>query len=97
MNIIRQILTVWEQWIQILAARNEYVNIFFFFEHTDKFLPFFFLALIEVVLAVLIPTFKFELSNKEIYWNFTGVQYPTVGTESTKAEMFLRLSLLKSL
>ena len=58
MNIIRQILTVWEQWIQILAARNEYVNIFFFFEHTDKFLPFFFFGIDRGCLGSPNPDFQ---------------------------------------
>ncbi|KAJ3490087.1 hypothetical protein NLI96_g1671 [Meripilus lineatus] len=50
----------------------------------------------KVVLSVLLSTFKFEMSSKEIFWNFAGVQYPTTGTKSNKAEMFLRVSLHKS-
>ena len=48
----------------------------------------------EVVLAVLLQTFKFELGDKPIVWNFSAVEYPTVGTESPKPEMPLVLSLL---
>ena len=59
---------------------------------TDEFVP-----MSEVVLSVLLSTFKFEMSSKEIFWNFAGVQYPTTGTKSNKAEMFLRVSLHKSI
>ncbi|KAI0373129.1 cytochrome P450 [Pilatotrama ljubarskyi] len=49
----------------------------------------------KVVLAMLIPAFKFELSDKPIYWNAAGVAYPTVGAESNKSEMPLRVTRLK--
>ncbi|KAI0628868.1 cytochrome P450 [Trametes polyzona] len=46
----------------------------------------------KVVIAILLSTFKFELSDRPITWNSSAVIYPTTGEESTKPEMFLRLS-----
>ncbi|KAL1947168.1 hypothetical protein VTO73DRAFT_14129 [Trametes versicolor] len=48
----------------------------------------------KVVLATLIPAFKYELSDKPIEWNAAGVAYPSVG-ESRKPEMPLRVTRLK--
>ena len=36
----------------------------------------------EVVLAVLLRSFEFSLSEKEIVWNLGGVNYPTVDASS---------------
>ncbi|KAI0355161.1 cytochrome P450 [Trametes cingulata] len=49
----------------------------------------------KVVLATLLPAFKFELTDKPICWNAAGVAYPTVG-DSDKSEMPLRVTLLKA-
>ncbi|GBE84055.1 Docosahexaenoic acid omega-hydroxylase CYP4F3 [Sparassis crispa] len=49
----------------------------------------------EVVLAVLVPKFTFELTAKPIVWNMAPVRYPTVGKESVKAEMPLKVGLFK--
>ena len=46
---------------------------------------------LEVVLAVMIRAFKFSLSDKEIYWNMATVIYPTVGKESPKPELYLKV------
>ena len=51
--------------------------------------------LAEVVLAVLISNFTFELSDKEIVWNNAGVAYPSVGRESKKPELPLKVSPLR--
>lgn len=48
----------------------------------------------EVVLAVLLPKFSFELTDKPIVWNSSAVNYPTMGEESTKPEMLLRVKAL---
>ena len=45
----------------------------------------------EVVLAVMLQCFKFRLSDKEIVWNLAGINYPTVGSKSTFAELPLKL------
>ncbi|KAL6306620.1 cytochrome P450 [Sparassis latifolia] len=50
----------------------------------------------KVVLAVLLPNFTFEPTGKPIVWNIAGVQYPTVGNESTRAEMPLKVGLYKN-
>ncbi|TBU47494.1 cytochrome P450 [Dichomitus squalens] len=51
---------------------------------------------LKVVLSVLVANFNFELSDKEIVWNNAGVAYPTVGKESSKPEMPLKVSVIRS-
>ena len=46
---------------------------------------------IEVVLSVMLRSFKFSLAEKEIYWNMGGVYYPTVGKIDNKPAEFLKL------
>ncbi|TFK81801.1 cytochrome P450 [Polyporus arcularius HHB13444] len=48
----------------------------------------------KVVLAVLLTSFSFELTDKSIVWNSSAVIYPTMGEESTKPEMLLQLESL---
>ena len=48
----------------------------------------------EVVLATLLPAFTFELTGDEITWNFSAVNYPTMGEESAKPEMRLKVMAL---
>ena len=57
----------------------------------------FFSRCAEVVLAVLLSTFRFELSDKSIYWNLAGVVYPSVQKEGSEAEMPMKVTLLKSI
>ena len=45
----------------------------------------------EVVLSVLLSSFEFELTDKEITWNFGAVTFPTMGLDSKKPEMLLRV------
>ncbi|KAL6306606.1 cytochrome P450 monooxygenase [Sparassis latifolia] len=49
----------------------------------------------KVVLSVLLPSFTFEITEKPILWNLAGVRYPTIGAESLKAEMPLKVGLFK--
>ena len=49
----------------------------------------------EVVLSLLLSNFKFDLSDKPIVWNNAGVAYPTVGRDSRKPEMPLKVSVIK--
>ena len=49
----------------------------------------------EVVLSVLLPMFRFSLSNKEIVWNVSFVKYPTVGKKSNRPSMPLKLEFFK--
>ncbi|PIL34530.1 cytochrome P450 [Ganoderma sinense ZZ0214-1] len=48
----------------------------------------------KIVLATLLSIFAFELSDKEITWNSAAVMYPTMGEESMKSEMLLRVKAL---
>ncbi|KAM5541911.1 hypothetical protein V8D89_004221 [Ganoderma adspersum] len=47
----------------------------------------------KTVLYVLVSSFKFELSNTKIYWNFAGVTYPATSKDSGKPEMWMNVSL----
>ncbi|KAI0791332.1 cytochrome P450 [Abortiporus biennis] len=48
----------------------------------------------KVVLSILVSTFKFELPKQEIYWNFGGLQFPTMGKSAhEKPQMYLKVSL----
>lgn len=49
----------------------------------------------EVVLAVLIENFRFDLTDNDIYWNSTGIQYPSVGCTDEKGQLPLRVSLVE--
>ena len=49
---------------------------------------------VEVVLVVLLPRFSFELTDKPITWNSSAVNYPTMGEESSKPELLLRVRVL---
>ncbi|KAI0370603.1 cytochrome P450 [Pilatotrama ljubarskyi] len=49
----------------------------------------------KVVLAVLISTFTFELTEKPIYWNMAGVQYPSVDPEGKSPELPMKVGLVK--
>ncbi|KAI0657157.1 cytochrome P450 [Cubamyces menziesii] len=49
----------------------------------------------KVVLATLLPAFKFELSDKPIAWNVAGVAYPSIG-DSSKPEMPLRVTRIEA-
>ncbi|KAI0347504.1 cytochrome P450 [Trametopsis cervina] len=49
----------------------------------------------KVALSVMLRAFRFHLSDKEIYWNLAGVNYPTIGKESNRPAMILRLEPLK--
>lgn len=48
------------------------------------------------MLAVLLSAFKFERTDKPIVWNYSAVEYPTVGAKSEKPEMPLKMSLVSS-
>ncbi|EPS99479.1 hypothetical protein FOMPIDRAFT_1096252, partial [Fomitopsis schrenkii] len=50
----------------------------------------------KVVLSVLVSNFTFEFSDKPIEWNIGAVMYPTVGKESNKPELPLKVGLYKS-
>ena len=47
----------------------------------------------EIVLAILVSSFHFDLGEKPIYWNFGGVSFPTSSRNGDKPEMFLSVSM----
>ncbi|PIL33302.1 cytochrome P450 [Ganoderma sinense ZZ0214-1] len=47
----------------------------------------------KTVLYVLVSSFKFELSDTQIHWNFSGVVYPATSKDSAKPEMWMNVSL----
>lgn len=54
-------------------------------------------CLTEVVLAVLLSSFKFTMNerSKQIVWNMAGIMYPTVGKHSKFAEFPMSLTPLE--
>lgn len=44
-------------------------------------------------MSTLISTFKFERSDKPIFWKFAGIAYPALSKESMKPELNLKVSL----
>ncbi|KAI0333049.1 cytochrome P450 [Cubamyces sp. BRFM 1775] len=46
----------------------------------------------KVVLSLLVSSFKFELTDKPISWNTSGVSYPTMSEDSDKPEMLLKVT-----
>ena len=54
------------------------------------------MRLAEVVLAVLLRSFKFSLGDEDIVWNLAGVNYPTVGKSSIKASLPMKVEILRS-
>ena len=42
----------------------------------------------------MLTTFRFELTDQAVVWNFSVVDYPTMGEHSTDAELLLKLSPL---
>lgn len=47
----------------------------------------------EIVLAILVTSFQFDLGEKPIYWNFGGVSFATYSRDGDKPEMFLSVSM----
>ena len=44
-----------------------------------------------MVLAALLSSFSFDLTDKPVAWNASAVLYPTMGEESTKPELLLKV------
>lgn len=47
------------------------------------------------MISELIANFSFESSDTPVVWNLSGITYPSVSKESTKAEMWLRVRRLR--
>ena len=45
----------------------------------------------EVILSVLLGSFKFEPSGKPVVWNFASVSYPTIGPNDLKPTLPLKV------
>ncbi|EKM49766.1 uncharacterized protein PHACADRAFT_214286 [Phanerochaete carnosa HHB-10118-sp] len=84
-----------ERWLQPLPKTlgeahvpGIYANLMTFLGGGRACLGFKFSQLeMKVVLAVMLRSFRFLPGDKEIYWNLAGINYPSVGKESAKAEM----------
>ncbi|KAI0350833.1 cytochrome P450 [Trametes cingulata] len=50
----------------------------------------------KVVLAELLTHFSFELSEKPIVWNLSGIAYPSTSEESSKPELWLKVRKLST-
>lgn len=48
----------------------------------------------EVVLSVLLEYLEFSPSGKEIYWNYSGIVFPSVGTTSTDPKLPLKVKMI---
>lgn len=44
---------------------------------------------------MLISTFTFELTEKRIYWNMAGVQYPSADPQGEHPELPMKVGLVK--
>ncbi|RPD56021.1 cytochrome P450 [Lentinus tigrinus ALCF2SS1-6] len=49
----------------------------------------------KVVISELLADFSFELSEKPVFWNLSGITYPSSSLESTKSELWLKVRRLK--
>lgn len=79
------------QWLQVLAARDESVALSVVCIGVSATNC----ASAEVVLAVLISTFTFELTDKPIWWNMAGVQYPSVDADGDHPGLPMKVGLVK--
>ncbi|TBU38974.1 cytochrome P450, partial [Dichomitus squalens] len=88
-----------ERWLSPLpAALDEarlpavYSNIMSFSGGSRSCIGFKFSQLeMKVVLSALLAAFEFELTDKEIVWNSAAVSFPTMGLQSEKPEMLLKV------
>nr|BED42987.1 cytochrome P450 monooxygenase [Trametes versicolor] len=89
-----------ERWLAPLPAAVEnaaipgvYSNLMTFMGGARSCIGFTFSQLeMKVVLSEIIANFTFSPStDKPVIWNFAGVTYPTVSTESMKSELWLKM------
>ena len=48
----------------------------------------------EVILADLLASFRFSPAAKDIYWNMESVSYPTIGKDSNKPSLPMKVEPL---
>ena len=82
------ILRVPLQRLPVRTARDEYVHLSLgIYSALTRFRP------AEVVLSLLLSHFTFEFSkDKPVYWNHSGVIYPSLEKDSDQPQMWLRVS-----
>ncbi|KAI0720735.1 cytochrome P450 [Cerioporus squamosus] len=93
-----------ERWLKALPETVEQAAIPGVYSHLMTFLGgvrscvgFAFSQLeMKVVISELLANFSFELSEKPVYWNLSGISYPSLSLESTKSELWLRVRRLDS-
>ncbi|OJT07575.1 Leukotriene-B(4) omega-hydroxylase 2 [Trametes pubescens] len=92
-----------ERWLQplpdaVLEAKipGVYANLMTFWGGGRACMGFKFSQLeMKVVLAVLISSFTFELTEKRIWWNMAGVQYPSTDQRGEHPELPMKVGLVK--
>ncbi|KAI0676514.1 cytochrome P450 [Trametes maxima] len=50
----------------------------------------------KIMLSELIANFAFEVSDIPVVWNFSGIVYPSISRESTKAELWAKMRRLRA-
>ncbi|CDO68425.1 hypothetical protein BN946_scf184707.g6 [Trametes cinnabarina] len=89
-----------ERWLEPLPTALEdaripgvYSNLMTFSGGSRSCIGFKFSQLeMKVLLSLLISSFKFEATGQPVDWKYSAVSYPTMGEESTKPELLLRVT-----
>ncbi|KAI0828708.1 cytochrome P450 [Trametes gibbosa] len=92
-----------ERWMQplpdaVMEAKipGVYANLMTFWGGGRACIGFKFSQLeMKVVLSTLISAFTFELTDKRIWWNMSGVQYPSVDAKGEHPELPMKVALVK--
>ncbi|KAJ3548741.1 hypothetical protein NM688_g5258 [Phlebia brevispora] len=92
-----------ERWLDSLPSAVKeakvpgvYANLMTFLGGGNSCIGFKFSQLeMKVMLTVLLSSFKFMPSGKDIHWNLAGVSYPTIGREGRKPAMPLHVQHLR--
>lgn len=50
----------------------------------------------EAILVMLLSRFTFAPSDKDIYWNLAAIQYPTVGKDSPRSQLPMKVGFVES-
>ena len=50
----------------------------------------------EIILSLLLSNYSFEPTGKPVLWNLSAVVYPTMGSESEKPELLLKIKALQA-
>ncbi|KAI0764612.1 cytochrome P450 [Trametes elegans] len=79
--------------VEKASVPGVYNNLMTFLGGTRSCIGFHFSLLeMKVVLSELIANFAFEPSDKPIFWNMSGLTYPSTSAESTRTEMWLKMT-----